>query len=504
MRESIEKLQKRSEKAWAEVEANRSIWEDCYEFHNPFRNSYDRGDKTHKKPTRVYDSTSCVSAQNFVNTMSGKFTPVFSRWAELKAGLLIPQDQKKGWDQALEVITDTLVTYRNNSNFYTARSESYFELGIGTAPTLIIEGDELRPFIYVPLMHGGYAIEDGKYGEVGGLYRKHKVKLRLIKEMWKGAKLPASYDQILRDRPDEERDICEAFCYDYDEFVWRQEVWIEAEKESIFDATYQEQPFTCPRWMKVPGMATGIGPFVMAMADVKTLNKMKELQLQMAALSAFGVYAIKNQAGINPNNITIGPGRFIPLNDPKNDIQRFPDAGNFQIQEYMLDDLKTQIRQVMLDNRLPAEKFGQGTAYEVAQRLKELQTDIGAAFGRLIYEDVQPLHRREISILAKKGLIKLPEGFAIDNLYVSVNVVSPIAQEQKHADVQKFVQAYQISAGVSPELAMMSFKVEDVPEWVADQMGVPPSLMRTPAEKKKIQEAAAQAAQAAAQQEVKQ
>lgn len=492
-RESIEKLNKRSEKAWSETDANRQIWEDCYEFLNPYRTAYNReSGQTHKKPTRVYDSTAAIAAQNFVNTMTSKFTPIFSRWAELKSGLLVKKEQRKANDQALEVLTETIVTYRNNSNFYTARGESYFELGIGTAPTIIAEGDEMRPFVYIPLVHGSYAIEDGRYGEVGGLYRKHKTRLRLVNTLWKGAKIPETIAAQYADRPDEEFTFCEAFYYDYEDFVWRQDVWFEKEKQSIYTDTYEEQPFTCPRWMKVPGMATGIGPFVLAMADVKTINKMKELQLQMAALSAFGVYAIKANNGFNPNTITIGPGTFIPMANPKDDIQRFPDAGNFQIQQYMLEDLKSQIRQVMLDNRLPAEKYGQGTAYEVAQRLKELQTDIGAAFGRLIYEDVQPLHRRELSILAKKKLIDLPEGFAVDNLYVTVQVVSPIAQEQKYADVQKFVQAYQIAAGVNPELAMLSFKVEDVPAWVAEQLGVPASLQREEGDKKQLMQVVAQ------------
>ncbi|NTV06734.1 MAG: hypothetical protein HGA59_09565 [Chlorobiaceae bacterium] len=504
MRETIDRLTERAKRSWEEMESNRSIFEDCYEFTNPFRNAYNRelGDKTHRKPTRVYDSTASIAAQNFVNTMTGKFYPIFSRWAELKAGLMVPEKDRKSQDQGLEVLTNTLETYRNNSNFYTAQGEKFFELGIGTAPMLIIEGDEIRPLRYVPLMHGAFAIEDGLYGDVGALYRKHKVKLRMIKETWPKARLTESMVAAAKDKPEEEREFQEAFYLDYTDFVWRHDVWCGTEKASIYNATFDEQPFTCPRWMKVPGMATGIGPFVLAMADVKTINKMKELQLQMAAMNAFGMYTIKRGNVFNPNTISIAPGTFIPVSDAK-DIQRLPDAGNFQIQEYMLEDLKTQIRQVMLDNRLPAEKYGQGTAFEVAQRLKELQTDIGAAFGRLIYEDVQPLIRREISILARKGLVELPDGFEIDNLYVTVQVVSPIAQEQKYQDVQKLVNAVQIVQGIAPELVALGYKIEDIPGYINEKLGVPASIQRAEGEKQQIQQLIAQmvAQQQAAQQQ---
>ncbi|NTU49455.1 MAG: hypothetical protein HGA87_00920 [Desulfobulbaceae bacterium] len=493
MKEPIVKLDRRSGKAWEETEMNRGIWDDVYEFYNPYRNNVTRveGDKSHRKPVRVYDSTAGISAVNFVNTMTSKFYPIFSRWAELKSGVMVPKESRKAQDQALQVITETLEVYRNNSNFYTASGEKFFELGIGTAPMLIVEGDQTNPLTYVPLVHGGYAIEEGRYGSVSALFRKHKVRLRLVKETWKGAKLTGEMTREMTEKPDDDREFQEAFYYDFDGLVWRQEVWCGKEKASIFSATYPEQPFTCPRWMKVPGMASGIGPFMLALADVKTLNKMKELQMQMAAMNAFGMYTIKRGDVLNPNVIRITAGAFIPVTDAK-DIQRLDTAGNFQVQEYMLDDLKTQIRQTMLDNRLPAEKYGQGTAFEVAQRLKELQTDIGAAFGRLIYEDVQPLIRREISILARKGLIDLPQGFAVDNLYTTVQVVSPIAQEQKFSDVQKFVNAWQVAAGISPELAMASFKVEDVPAWVAEQLGVPASLQRSEAERAQLQQMVAQ------------
>jgi hypothetical protein len=493
-REKPEVILKRAEKARQEIDSNRGMFEDAYEYLMPWRNTFSGKQASHRKTTKQYDSTGMIAANNFVNTMLSNFTPPFQVWSMIKSGPSIPEEQRPGNDKILQKIDAVIDGYRNASNFYTAVAEGYFDLGIGTMVMFILKGTPERPFNYVVAPLSQVAIEDGKYGEVCGAYRTHKCKGRIIKSLWPKAKLTANLEKAIKDKPDEEIEFTEAFYYDYDEFRWYQDVIYAAEKESIYKDEFAEAPFVAPRWMKIPGFATGIGPFVMAMADYKTLNKMKELMLMLAALNVFGVYTVASSGTFNPNTAQIKPAAFIPVerNGTQNpSIAPLPRAGDFQIQEYMLQDLKDQIKQVMLDNRLPDETAPVKTAYEIAQRVKKEQLNIGAAFGRLMYEFVIPLRRREIAIAKEMNLIQVPEDFQIDTFFTQVQVVSPIAQAQATADVQKLVEAFQITAGISPELALLSFDVERIGKWVGDKLNVDATLIRSDEDRQALQKAVA-------------
>lgn len=512
----IARLKDMKDKAWRESDDNRALFEDCYEYLMPYRNIYSNTSKTHNKNTKQYDSTGMIAGNNFVNTMQSRFTPVFQKWAELKSGPEIPENQREKNDKALSKVSEKIQAYRNASNFYTATAEMYFDLGIGTGVMFILEGDDERPMNYVCAPISTIALGEGKHGEVSNIWRRHKMKGSMIKPTWPKAKIGAQLTQQIQDKPEEEVQIEEGFYYDYDEFMWYQCVfWCGSQAqgdEVLFEDEFVEAPFVAPRWMKIPGFATGIGPFIMAMADYKTLNKMKELMLMLAAINVFGVYTVASGGTFNVNTAQIKPAAFIPVerNGTQNpSIAALPRAGSFEIQEYMLNDLKDQIRKIMLDSGIPNEEDPVRTAYEIAERIKKMQLDIGAAFGRLVYEFALPLHRREVAILQKKGLIEVPKDFRIDNFYTKVQVVSPIAQAQAAEDVQRAIQAYSLTAGISEELAMLTYDIEAMGTWIGRNLSVAPELLRDETTKQQLQESVAKIIanvqmQAAAQQQQQQ
>lgn len=481
---SVERVAARAAKGFTERDINRSLFEDSYEYMLPYRNTFNQQSGSHNKPTVQYDSTAMNAASNFVNTMQSNFTPVFTRWAELKAGPGIPEKKRKKFNKELEKLTDVIFTYLNASNFSTASAEMYFEWGIGTGALWLHEGDQNQPLNFLATPMSEMGLVEGRFGTVDGRFRKYKVKARLLKHTWPNEKvtLDSDLEAMVRDNPDDEVELVEACYYDYDEFVWRYEVIYEGSKHRLLENTFTEEICFTPRWLKIPGHAFGIGPFVLAMADVKTLNKMKEYMLRNAALSVFGVYTVASNGGFNPNMAKIAPNAFIPVernggpNGPS--IQPLERSGSVDVQEFMIQDLKDSIRKTMLDTRLPEQQATPASAFEIAERIREFQTDIGSAYGRAMFEYVQPLFKRVIAILARKGLIELPEGFEIDNFFVQVQVVSPIAQTQAMEDVQKFLQTYQMTAGIKPELAMLAYEIEKIPQWLSEKTGSPAALLR--------------------------
>jgi hypothetical protein len=257
----------------------------------------------------------------------------------------------------------------------------------------------------------------------------------------------------------------------------------------------QEEMVFTPRWLKIAGHPYGVGPFVLALADTKTLNKLKEFLLRSAALDVAGVYTITSDGAINPNSINIAPNTFIPVERNNGEsgptIQRLDTSSNYQLQEYMVNDLKDAIRKTLLDNRLPAETPQPKTAFEIAQRMREFQVNIGSAYGRGMFEFIIPMFKRILGILSRKGLIELPNGFTIDNIFTKVVLTSPIAQTQQMEEVQTVMQNYQMMQMISPELALTSYNVEQFPAWLTEMTGAPASLLRTEAEQAQLQAAIA-------------
>lgn len=492
---NVKQLIEKAEKAFSDRDSNRNIFDDCYEYYSPYRNTLNKVGGTFNTPSKQYDSTGQISAANFVNTLQREFTPPFTRWSMLQAGPGTPENVREGFNKQLEKITEQVFAYINASNFSTASAEMYWELGAGTGVLWLYEGDQEQPLNFVAAPVSQMGLLEGRYGTIDFRCRRHSMKGKIVLQTWPKAKISEEKQQELKRESDKDHVVTECFYYDYELLAWKYCVILE-NKEIIFEDIHKTEICFTPRWMKIPGFAWGIGPFVMALADVKTLNILKEFLLRGAALDIAGVYTITNDGGINPNTVNIAPNTFIPVernggeNGPT--IQRLETGGNFQLQEYIANNLQDQIRKTMLDNRLPAETPQPKTAFEIAERMKEFQVDIGSAYGRLMLEFIIPLWKRVLDILVRKGLINLPEDFNIENFFVQVQVTSSIAQVQKIDDLNRFMKGVSMIAQIRPELILTAYEIEKLPAWVNEMVGAPTKLLRSDAEREQMQQAVMQ------------
>jgi len=479
----VETVVKRYKKAVTDRDLNRGLFEDVYDLILPYRNTFSQKGRSFNRPNKQFDSTAMIAQTNFVNTMQSSFTPHFSRWAELKAGPGTPLENRQELDEQLEALTEKLFAFIHASNFSTASAEMYTDLNVGTGVMFILEGDESRPLNFVAVPLSEIALEEGIFGTIEGIYRTHKVRGRNVKNVWKKAIIPEDLGQMIR-KPDEEIIFWEAVYWDAENLVWYYDIIHEKSKKRIVEQEFKEDFILTPRWMKVPGIAYGIGPALLALPDIKTINKFKELILKNAALNIFGTYTVTNDGVVNPNTAMIRPAGFLPVarnagtNGPS--IAALPRSGNFEMQQFMVEDLKQQIKEIMMDRKLPPDAGPVKSATEIMQRIKDLQSNIGAAYGRLIFEFVLPMFRRCIAILARKGKIEIPKGLEprlIDNFFIKVQVLSAVAKTQSTEDVQKLVQTLQIVQSIDPTLIQSSFKVGEIPQWVSDNLGSPAKLL---------------------------
>lgn len=506
---TLQQLNKRIDSAEGIQMQYKSLFESAYELALPQRNLWTTYSQGSNKMEKVYDSSGISALNGFVNRMQSSLTPAFTQWAKLAAGPAIPADNKRQADKILEVVTDIVFSVINSSNFSSAVGEMYYDLAVGTGAMLVLEGEsDDKPIKFISVPTSELSLDEGENGVIEGIFRKHKVAARGIFATWKDAKPTPDLLDIIKESPEKEVDFKEATYFDPKDNVWRYEILFK--KERIVERQFKTNPWVIVRWSKIAGEVFGRGPLLQALPDLKMLNKGKELAIRSAQLNIFGVYTVADDGVTNPNTIKIQPNGMIPVarnagpNGPS--IAALPRTGDLNAQNFMFEDLKMQINTLMLNDRLPPDAGPVRSATEIVERMKQLQVDTGAAFGRLIFEFVQPLLQRVIHILENKNIITLGGGIKIDNMNVTTQILSPIARSEAIEEVNGIVQADQILKGIDPtgQLTQLTFNTETLATLIADKLGVSPSAIRTEEEKDGIKQQMAQVAQAQSQAEIQQ
>jgi hypothetical protein len=367
---------------------------------------------------------------------------------------------------------------------------------------LVQPGDDITPIRFTSVPQYLVAIEEGAHGKIDNVYRRMRLKGEAISQHWADAEIPERMQRMIEEKPTEEIELLEATCYMPDEGMYSyQVIWPEGKIE-LLQRKMKSSPWIVARYMKVAGEVYGRGPLVTAIPDIKTLNKTLELLLKNASLSIAGVYTAADDGVLNPQTIRIAPGAIIPVarnGGPQGEsLRMLPRSGDFNVSQIVINDLRMNVKKIMLDDTLPPDNMSARSATEISQRIQELATNLGSAFGRLITETMIPLVSRILYVMDERGMIEMP--LRVNGLEVKVTPVSPIAQAQNMGDIEKIMQWVQLSASLGPE-GQMSVQTANISDYVADKLGIPADLRTTPQERAQMLEQAQQAAMMAAQQQ---
>jgi hypothetical protein len=116
------------------------------------------------------------------------------------------------------------------------------------------------------------------------------------------------------------------------------------------------------------------------------------------------------------------------------------------------------------------------SATEIAERTRELATNLGSAFGRLITETMIPIVSRTLYVMDQQGIIDLP--LKVDGVEVKVTPVSPLAQAQKLQEVNDVIQYMQIANSMGTQ-GQLTLSVPRILQFVASQLGIDQGLLAT-------------------------
>jgi hypothetical protein len=229
------------------------------------------------------------------------------------------------------------------------------------------------------------------------------------------------------------------------------------------------------------------------LSAIKTTNLTIEMILENAQMSISGIYQMEDDGVINPDTISLVPGTIIPKAMGSSGLQPINAAGRFDVAQLVLGDMRNNIREALYMNMLGDPNKTPASATEVAERMGDLARRMGAAFGRLQSELVQPVLQRVIYILKKQGRIELP---TVNGREVRVKSVSPLAQAQANQDISTVARFLELVGGVfGPEMLQLLIDGEQTAVHLAKKFGVPDNLIRDEDQRREIAALAQQMAQ---------
>ena len=493
---------------YTSAQSLKDLWlptfEECYEFTLPQRESLYSESVGRRRSDRIFDETAVVGVQEFASRLQAGIVPNYARWADLVAGTEIPPEQQKEVNLMLDEVTEYVFEILQNSNFSQEVHETFLDCAVGTGVLLVEEGDALQPIRFKAIPLPQVTLDAGHNDTIDHVYRMRRIKMRDLQHAYPNGKLSDKMMMDMNKGGDKECEILEVVYRNYFNTKDEEHIYCVIAKEyehKIMEETFKgigSNPYVVYRWSKVAGEVYGRGPIQLALPAIKTANLVIELILENAQMSISGMYQVEDDGVINVDNIQLIPGTIIPKAGGSSGLTPIAPAGNFNVSDLVLRDMRTNIKKALYNDMLgtPNEKTPM-TATEIAERMADLSRQIGAAFGRLQAELVNPVLQRVIYILKKQGRIQIP---VVNGREIKIRSSSPLAQAQHQQDVatiDRFLGMMQMRVG--PELLNILIKQGEVAKFIANKLGIPEELIRSEQE---MQEAAMQLQQLQQQQQM--
>ena len=492
MRLTPDQILKRQAAAQSKKDEFQQLYQDAYEFALPQRQLYgvwEGGATGSKKMQRVFDSTAINSTQRFANRLQSVVFPPQRKWAKLEAGSDIPPERRQQAQAVLEVYQDKMFTMLNQSNFDIAMGEFLLDLAVGTACMMVQPGDDVQPLNFIPVPLFLVSYEEGANGQVDNVYRRMRMKGESIQRQWPDAEIPEEMQRRIEQKPTDDIELLEATIYDHKRGDYCYHVIDKVTKQELVYRRRKMSPWVISRYMKVAGEIYGRGPLMTALPDIKTLNKTIELLLKNASLAVAGVYTAADDGVLNPNTVKIVPGAIIPVarngGSQGPALLPLPRSGDFNVSQLVINDLRGNIKKILLDESLPPDNMSARSATEIVERMKELAQNLGSAFGRLINETMIPITSKILEVMDERGMIDMP--LRVNGLEVKVTPVAPLAMAQNMEEVNSIMQFMQLSQNLGTD-GQLALKMDVMVDYLADKLGVPASVRNTAPERAVLME----------------
>ncbi len=445
------------------------IWDDCQKYTLPSTNSnFD-----------IYDSTASNAAFELTGSLLSELSSPTKDWFSLD----IQNFNDDAAKQELILKTkNTLLNILRRSNFYTEIHQCYLDLVVFGTCVLKIQtmpvGSKI-PVMFRAIPLSNIYLKEDSFGTLNKVFNKLKINTM---------DLLLNFPNILEnqkvintlDRAGDNIDLTEAvipyrgkmgeFGYHYVLFYAPTNPYDEA---IIFDyKKLSKSPFVCARWLYNAGEIYGFSPVMKSLPDIKTANKVVELALKNASISVAGVWMAEDDGVIDLNNIDLSPGNIILKAAGSSGLTPLKTGADFNVSQLVLADLRHNINRSLLTEEFHLLNNMQ-TATEIITKHQRLSRILGATYGRIQNELLNPIIENLVAFLQTQGIIEnfFKSGYEIDFKYIS-----PILKNQNIRDMENIFRWFETAKSLGPQgLEMVNTK--ELLKYMAQNLSVPDNLV---------------------------
>lgn len=427
-----------------------SYWQEVADYTLPKRDFNVERSQAQKRMTTVYDATAIHATEQLAAGLHGMLTPPSTKWFFLKASNIPETDSNRSWlDMATKYLSNVFSS--PESSFATSVYELYLDIVAFGNGSMAVFYNNGRINFMTKQLRSCY-IEENDDGFVDTLYICEKmspynmirkfgienVDEKVIKAHDANQDTKFEVLHVIEPRKDNKgRGAAK-------ELKPFKSCFIDMDNKKIMkEEGFDDFPFLYPRWSKRAGETYGYGAGMVALAEVKELNKIAEIMTRAAS---------KN---IDPPMLAPAEGLVLPVRlDPAGINFYNPDLGKpefwqngFQPNyfEGVMEYKRQLINKMYYVDWMNLPQIDRQTATEVMQRANEAQRMMSPMLSRLHSEFLSPLIRRVLMLALDNNLIPKPP-VELQGADVSIEYTSPMSIAQRANSSQSILQALTIGA----------------------------------------------------------
>ena len=497
-------------KRYETLKEDRILWEpffrDVRDYIRPRKQNVDSS--THisaeRHTNKMFDSSAPEASRLMAMSMQNALVPQSVVWFGLSIpsghplSVLNKEPDVKRW---FHDVTQKMFFAMHESNFYTAIGESFLDFtSFGTINLLLEEDDsyegEFGGLVFTSIPTGQYVFAEDKRGRPDTVFWEYTFTARQAKQMFGQRRLPDKIKKACKEKPDEKftfvrvlmpRDDYRRGSQDVLEKRFASvDIALDA-RAMVRESGFDELPYVIGRFEKASGELWGRSPADIAMPDIKTLNKIRELELK-------GLATAVHPPLIAPDQGIIGTFRMTPsaINYSR-EPERFKFLryeGRFDLSSLKANDLKKSIRGIFLADQLVLPEKLNMTAEEVATVREQIQKLLGPTVARFESEVLTPLILRSFGLMSRSGILPPAPPVLAELDEIEVAYVGQLAKNQKIQDVtsiQRWLGVAANMASFSPEV-LDNIDVDEALQIIGERMAVPNEIMRSQEEVAQLRE----------------
>lgn len=254
-------------------------------------------------------------------------------------------------------------------------------------------------------------------------------------------------------------------------------------KHLLAESGYHEFPMMVPRWIKRAGEVYGRGPGMKVLPDAKMLQRVQRVTIVGGELVIAPPLLVADD-GVLGGKIDLQAGGFTMYRSgslEKDPIRPLLTGARPDYGEDMMDGIRARIERGFYGDLLRVMQDPKMTATQVIKLESETLRILAPIVGRLQVEMLEPAIERTFGIALRSGLLRPPPD-SLQGRDLAIEYLSPVARAARLEEVRAYSQTLEIAmplADRDPGVLDL-FDFDEGVRNVADVLGVPKRLMRSP------------------------